>query len=145
VAEFDPDGVVKDKKVFLDFSRFASYDKEFATSEIRDFFAARGAVLVAEQRASELTVEVRSGALSINRRDWIFGIPEIALVGAAKLPEVPFIRTIEQKGIGKLSFYVYETETGKYVMSAGPYIGRARRKHWWILGLGPGRTGDIPD
>ncbi len=145
VAEFETHGVVSDRKVFLDFSGFASYDKEFATSEIRNFLAAQGAILVAEKANSELTVEVRSGALSVNRRDWIFGIPEIALVGAAKLPEMPLIRTIEQKGVGKLAFYVYDTQTGKHVISGGPYIGKARRKHWWILGLGPARAGDIPD
>lgn len=145
VAQFETDGVLEGKKVFLDFSRFTSYDKEFATSEIRNFFASKGAALVASQPDSELSVEVRAGALSINRRDWLFGMPSIMLPGALSLPALPLIRTIEQKGVGKLAFYVYETSTGRYVLGGGPYVGKARRKHWWLFGLGLGRSGDIAD
>jgi len=133
------------RRVFLDASRFTSYGKEFALSEIRDFLSRQGALLAAARAESEVTVEIRSGALSVDRRDWLFGIPGFEIPGplSLKMPDIALIRTIEQKGIGKLAFYAYETETGKHMVSSGPCVGKARRKSWWMFGLGPTNTGDV--
>ncbi len=145
VTGFKTEGLFKGKKVFLDVSRFASYDKDFAISEIRSFFSSEQALLVNSQQDSDITVEVRAGALSINRRDWMLGIPGISVPGLLTLPDIAFINTIEQKGIAKLGFYAYDTNTRRHIYSLAPTMGMARRKNWWFFGLGPARTGDIED
>jgi hypothetical protein len=43
-----------------------------------------------------------------------------------------------------VAFVAYRADTGEYVTSSGPYIGRTIRDDFWLFGLGPRTVGNIP-
>jgi len=67
------------KKVFLDVSNFDSYDSKYAIGSIRDALSRSGALLVRNETNSDIIVEARSGALSIDASGLLIGMPSAAM------------------------------------------------------------------
>lgn len=124
--------------IFLSDERFDSFDKAYAVGAIRAELVRRGAFLVDERSRAEVLVEVRSGALSINKSDnLILGLPSIELpvpfTTALRLPEIPLLKREHQSGIAKFALLAYDTRTGALVGSTGPVYGESYLTRWRIL------------
>jgi len=55
---------------------------------------------------------------------------------------------VRVKELGRTSvtwaFDAYRADTGEYLTSSGPYIGRTIRDDFWLFGVGPRTVGNIP-
>src|SRR5271156_1121874 len=63
------------QRVFVDDKYFESYDKGYAVCLIRERLYANGALMVTNGNQADVIMEIRSGALSIDNTDFLFGLP----------------------------------------------------------------------
>lgn len=128
------------RKIWFDASRFEAYDEGYALGTIRTRLLTHGARLVPKRGQAEAVVEVRSGALSINKSSDLVGLPQIGipvpLSGTLELPEVALLKRSEQIGVAKLALTIYDAETGAFIHKAGPAYGLSWRDRWSVLGVG---------
>jgi hypothetical protein len=136
------------RKVFLDASYFDSYDSKYALGTIRDALSRSGALLVANVTNSDIVVEARSGAFSIDASELLIGMPGVGmpvpLAGAISLPELAFYKSQNQHSLAKFALLAYETHGGKHVYSSGPMIGRAYNRYYRFIGFIAVTSTDIP-
>jgi len=129
---------------------FTTPEQSFAAGEFREKLLMAGARLVAERKDCDVVVEVRSGGISIDRLDNLLGVPALVLsqsVGGGipiTTPEIALYKNIRQRGFAGLSYVAFRNDTGEYVTSSGPYIGRTIRDDFWLFGAGPRTVGNIP-
>ena len=139
---------VKGKRIFVEDKYFESYDKGFAVSLIRQCLSKNGGLLTSTNDKADLIVELRSGALSINSQETLFGIPATTLpvpvTGAVSLPEVAFYKSTKEDSISDLYLFIYERESGNFVQSDGPMAAGAYFHLYKLLGIQWKRT-DVPD
>jgi hypothetical protein len=140
--------VFNGKRVFVDPTYFASYDQQYALGEIRDVLNSAGALLANNITNSDIVVEARSGALSVDASSTLFGIPAmglpVPLSGALSIPEVAFYKSVKQKSIGKIALLAYDTKSGRHYYSSGPLVGKAYNYYRKILFISWIYT-DIPE
>ena len=140
--------VFHSRKVFVDATYFASYDQQYALGEIRDALNSAGAFLVNNVTNSDLVVEARSGALSVDASSTLFGIPAmglpVPLSGALSTPELAFYKSVKQKSIGKIALLAYDPKSGRHYYSSGPLVGRSYNYYRKILFISWIST-DIPE
>ena len=136
------------KKVFVDISNFDSYDSKYAIGAIREALSRAGAFLVRNETNSDIIIEARSGALSIDAASTLVGMPSagvpVPLAGAVSIPELAFYKSEKQFSLAKLALLAYETHGGKYVCSSGPMIGKAYNHHYSFIGFISFTKSDIP-
>jgi hypothetical protein len=136
------------KKVFLDTAYFDSYDSKYVIGTIRDALNRAGAFLEDNVTNSDIIVEARSGALSIDNSDLLFGIPNMAvpipLAGSLAIPELAFYKSGKQFSTAKIALLAFAKESGAHVYSSGPLDGRSYDKHFKLLFISWIRT-DIPE
>jgi hypothetical protein len=136
------------KKVFVDVSNFDSYDSKYAIGTIREALNRAGALLVRNETNSDIIIEARSGALSIDASSTLVGMPSagvpVPLAGAVSIPELAFYKSEKQFSFAKLSLLAYETHGGKYVYASGPMVGKAYNHHYSFIGFITFSTSDIP-
>jgi hypothetical protein len=136
------------KKVFVDGSFFDSYDSKYAIGTIRDALSRSGAMLVSNVTNSDIIVEARSGALSIDAAETLIGVPSagvpVPLAGAVSIPELALFKSQKQFSLAKLALLAYETHGGKHVYSSGPMIGKAYNHYYRIIGFITYTSTDIP-
>lgn len=141
--------VFRNKKVFLDGTYFDSYDPKNALGTIRDTLSQAGALLVSNATNSEITVEARSGALSIDGYDTLIGLPTtgvpIPLAGVVSIPEVALYKSQRQYSMGKFSLLAYETHTGAHFYSSGPMAGGAYYKYHKVMFCITWVSSDVPE
>lgn len=146
---------LRDRKVFVDTAYLAQSSPEnaFLTAELRARLLADGVRLMPEKKDAQIILEVRSGALGIDRQDFLVGIPSIYLPGTiqsasgapvAATPEIAIVKSNKQFGYTSVSYVAYWRDTGEIVARSGPGLGKTYREDSWILGFGPKTTGDIP-
>ncbi len=129
------------RKVFVDFSQLKAYDVEYVKVAVRATLARQGAVLVESADAAELTAEVASGALALEYKSGLVGLPSLPVPKAdIPLPEMPIYKTIEQTGIMKLLIFVHEG--GRFV-AADTYYAKVDRDESFFLWWKHHRTDDI--
>jgi hypothetical protein len=136
------------KKVFLDGSYFDSYDPKYALGTIRDALSRAGALLVADSKSSEITIEARSGALSTDDRTFLVGLPAmglpIPLAGTITTPEVALYKSAKQYSTAKFLLLAYYTESREHLYSSGDMVGRAHDNHFAIVFVPIHKT-DVPE
>ncbi|NIR59558.1 MAG: hypothetical protein GWO02_08565, partial [Gammaproteobacteria bacterium] len=96
--------------------------------------------LVSEKEQADYIVEIRSGALSINRRsDYIglggFSVPTPSTV-PVQLPQANLYADNDRTGLAKFSASVYRAEDGLLASVVGPVYGVAWIDQDAILGVG---------
>ncbi len=136
------------KKVFIEDKYFDSYDKGNAISAIRERIAASGAFLVSTQGTADFIIEIRSAALSMNNSSTLVGIPAmtvpIPLAGPVTTPEISLYKDSISDSIARFALYAYERESGKYVESAGPMVGKGYLHIYKVLFISWKRS-DVPE
>ncbi len=136
------------KKVFLDSTYLEGYDKGYTIGAVTEKLNEQGALLVGKKEDAKVIAALRSGAVAIDRREGLIGIPAVTLpiplAGPAETPEVALIKEISQQGVAKLAVHAYDVATGKHLLSVGPESAVCCYNHWWLLSI-PFRTTDIPE
>ncbi len=124
---------LKDKRVFIDFSNLKAYDQEYIKVATRARMARLGATLVAKAEEAELVAEVASGAVGLEYKSGVVGLPALPVPNSpVPFPEAPLYRTTEQTGIVKLLIFIHSN--GKFV-AVNHYYAKADRREsfifWW--------------
>ena len=150
---------LRDKRVFVDVqyvydSLFPTAEQIFLVGELRNRLLIEGAAVTEERGEAEVILEVRSGAIGVNRSDFLLGFPGVNVpVGTVEagtvdvpvlIPELSIVKRRTQRGYASVSITAYFADTGELVASSGPSVERTIRQDYWFLGLGPRTTGDIP-
>ncbi len=130
------------------------YERLYLLAELRNRMLIEGVELSGSAEAADIIVEARTGAIGINRSNFLLGIPGTNLpVGEVELgdvqaplilPELAIVKNIKQRGFASVSITAYWRDTGNLVAASGPFIGRTERIDYYFFGLGPRTTGDIP-
>ncbi|MDA7645207.1 hypothetical protein N8642_02505 [bacterium] len=137
------------KRVFFDKTYFKSYDEGYAMGSIRELLAKNGALLVNDMESSDIVVEARSGALGIDSRDSLFGIPELAVpipfAGQIQSPELAIYKAQHADSTARFALLAYETKSGEFVHATGSMVGKSKFYHYKILGFINWRVTNIPE
>ena len=125
-------------------------DQSYLLGEVRAKLLRDGARLSQKRDEAECIVEVRVQSLGIDRIDYIFGFPGIGLPDSdvsgvpVIIPEIALLENLKQKGYSAVAVVAYWRDTGSLITSTPMLIGRTSREDYWIFGVGPNTTGDIP-
>jgi hypothetical protein len=139
---------------YLTSAKEPSDQQSFLLGELRSRLLLSGVRLVHQRDKAKIILEVRSGALGVDRIDYLLGIPSLYFGGIAggagtnalplATPELAIVKNTKQKGYADVAFVAYWADTGEVVAGSGPFVGRTRRSDWWFFGFGPRTSGDIP-
>lgn len=125
------------QRVFLDTTYFDSYDAKYVLGTLRDALSRAGALVENAPTNSDIIVEARSGALSINDSETMFGVPSLGvpvpLAGTVQTPEMAFYKSQTQRSVAKFALLAYSRQTTAHVYSSGPLDGKAYDKRSRIL------------
>ena len=106
-----------DESRMTGFSEGEQFDAMYAVGSIRDYLLRHGARLVEAREKADVVAELRTGALSANRRSDLLGIPSIPLpiplVGVVETPELALYSRKAQHGIAKLAMTLYSAKDGQ--------------------------------
>ncbi len=137
------------RNVHIDASLLDAYDKPYVVARFRKALLDAGARIVTEAGASDMTLEISSGALSTTQREFLIGIPEIPIpVPAAEtfvLPELALFKVVYNRGRAKLLVNAIDTETGAQTAHVDTALGRSFNHKIWVFFTGPHGWGNIWD
>ncbi|MFP4355034.1 MAG: DUF6655 family protein [Phycisphaerae bacterium] len=131
---------LEERKVFIDDKLIDRIDKTFVQASIRQRAFQGGAMVVDTAEEADYILELRSGAVGVDRDEYILGIPASELptpFGGAYIPETALFKSVDQAGASRLSFIVYRRDDRRLFYASGPAYGFSNQKNWWILGAGP--------
>ena len=121
-------GLPHGSQVFVDASRVKGDGSNYAVSAVRAAFLRQGLELVADKAKSAITVELRMGALSVDQRDVVFGLPEGFIpipgtVSAFPIPEISVYSENLRRGVAEFAAFAYDTRTRAPLAFVGPVGG----------------------
>ena len=141
-------GLFENRKVFLDTNYFDSYDSKYALGTIRDALSRAGAILEDNATNSDIIVEARSGALSIDNSTFLVGIPSIGapipLTGAIQTPELAAYKSQKQRSVAKIALLAIARDSRAHIYSSGPLDGSSHNNHYNVFFVSWINT-DIPE
>ncbi|GAB2178356.1 DUF6655 family protein [Dongia sp. agr-C8] len=118
------------RRAFLDATNFEGFDGKYAIAAIRSSLLKKGTRIVAERKDADTIIEIRSGALSIDKSETLVGIPSvdipIPLAGTLGTPEIALYKSEEQQGIAKFAAVAYDAKDGSFLGESSPPLGRAK-------------------
>lgn len=127
----------ENSKVFVDASYVEGSGSKYLVASLRDRILQHGGRLVAARDEADVVFEPRVGALSVDRKKTLVGIPSIPipipLAGDLNLPELALYKRDRQQGVVKLALTSYDAETGALRSSQGPLYGFSQRTDWVAL------------
>ena len=143
-----PEDSLDGKKVYIDTTRLDSLDKPYVEQTVRDFVLNKNASVVPKDNA-DMVLEVSSGALSVDRRDYLLGIPSFPLPipfggEVVKFPEIPIFKALFYQGKAKMRFTSLDPASQTQVYDIPLCYGQSKDSYWWFLLLGPFRFTDLP-
>lgn len=140
---------LKTRRVYFQEKYFESEDKAYVLGTIRNEISKAGGLLVDKPEDSQIIIEARSGALSIDSANSLIGIPEmpvpIPLAGNFVTPEVPFYKAEKQYSTAKIALFAYDTETRDHIASSGSLVGQSHNHFYRILGFIRWTSTDLPE
>jgi hypothetical protein len=127
-----------------------SVDRGYLISSLRQQLLSCGAILQEERNKATYVVEARSGGVGTDRHALLVGVPQMnvpTLVPGQpyQIPEIPFAKKTDQKGVAKLAVFAYNRQTGRPVWQSGVVHSVSTAKDTWVFGLGPFQRGTIRD
>lgn len=133
-------GAPEGAAVFLDAQYFKSYDEGYVLAAVRERLADQGVRLVGSREKAEYAVEIRSGALSINRRRDFAGLggfeAPIPLSEAVEIPELAIFESLDRTGLAKMALATYSLPDGRLVSETGPVYGLSWLDKNSLFGVG---------
>lgn len=145
--------VLAGREVWLDATFLEGIvDKNYIVSSLRQQLLAYGALVKEKREEATYVVEARAGVVGTNRHEVLLGIPALqvpVLAGMtgvpSQIPEIPFAKTTDQKGVAKLAVFAYNQRTGEPLWQSGAFPMISNAKDTWVLGTGPFQEGTIYD
>jgi hypothetical protein len=126
-----------DRKCFLDATNFEGIDGKYAVAAIRSSLLKKGTRFVSDQKQADTIIEIRSGALSIDKHETLVGIPSvdipIPLAGNFGTPEVALYKSEEREGIAKFAATAYDAKDGRFLGESTPPLGRSKIRRQVVL------------
>jgi len=126
-----------ERKAFLDAAKFEDLDSRYAIAAIRSSLLKKGTRFVADQKDADTIIEIRIGALSIDKHELLVGIPTldipIPLAGQLGTPEIALYKSEEQEGIAKFAATAYDAKDGGFLGESTPPLGRSQIKKRVLL------------
>ena len=148
-VEMMPEEPFTGKGVFVDVSNLECYDKPYVLQRIKEAVAENGGRLVQSPKDADVVLEVASGGLSVNRREYLLGIPELPLMipgaGGVKTPELAIFKVVSYKGKAKLLFSALSPTTRSQLAEVPVCYGKSSDSFWWFLFVGPFERSDLPE
>lgn len=133
--------ILDGRTVYMDFTNLKAYDVEYIKVATRGRFAQLGAILVDDPATADYVVEMASGALGIEYKSSVVGIPSLPMPNSPiATPAVPFYSGREQTGIVKLLFFI--RAGGDYVAVYQSFA-KCDRAENQVLGIRLRSTDDI--
>jgi hypothetical protein len=124
-------------KVFVDATFVEGTDSKYLVASLRDRILRRGGNLVAARDQADLVFEPRVGALSVDRKKTLVGIPAIPipipLAGEFTLPELALFKRDRRQGVVKLALTSYDAKTGALKNSQEPTYAFSHQTDWVVL------------
>jgi len=124
-------------KVFVDAAYVEGTDSKYLVASLRDRILRHGGSLVAARDQADLVFEPRIGALSIDRKNTLVGIPSIPvpipLAGDLTLPELALFKRDRRQGVIKLALTSYDAKTGALRDSQEPTYAFSHQTDWVVL------------
>jgi hypothetical protein len=125
-------------RAFVDDSHFKGDGADYAVAAIRAALLQRGLILVGARPESQIVIEPRLGALSIDQKDVILGLPAISLpvpgtLTAVALPELSLYSQTNRKGVAEFAAIAYDTQSGHPIAIAGPVGGERLLRQTRVL------------
>ena len=140
----------EDSKVFVDARYVEGTDSKYLVATLRDRILREGGRLVAKRGDADLVFEPRVGALSVDRKESLVGLPSvpipIPLAGDLEIPELALFKRDRQQGVVKLALTTYDAKTGALRQSLQPTYGFSEKTEWIALLIFDWQTNDLmPD
>lgn len=139
-----------DKTIYLDTTNLDAVDKEYVVERFRMLILESGGRLTKDRGKAELEIEIASGALSMDTRDWLLGLPQLPIPlpmvqETLRLPEVALFKTDTFKGRAKLVMLGIDPESGAEMVEPRTTYGTATNTYIWVLLFGPFQLTDLPE
>ena len=156
VAQLSMDAL-RDRMVYVDpqylygfQERNAVQETEFLVADVRAKALASGVRLADHKEDAQITMELRSLGVGVDRTEFLLGIPALYLPNASTstnvpvaTPELAIVKRTTQKGFGSVAYVAYWNKTGELVAQSGPVSGKTLRQDYWFFGIGPSTVGNI--
>ena len=147
VAKMDPE-LFAGKTVALDTANLKCSDKEYVVQRLRAQLLNAGARLVPASDDADIVLEAASGAMSMNKREYLFGVPALPFPvpfgsDTLKIPEIPLWKRISYRGRAKLLLVPVDPETGEKDGRPGALYGKSHETYSWFLLVGPLRLTSV--
>ena len=138
---------LRDSRVYLEEKYLDGVDKNYVIATVRHRILNEGVGLVSKSEDSDITIEIRSGAIGTDKRETFVGIPQLSipLPLPVQIPEVPLFTTTTQFGTAKIGLVAYETNSRQVVHGGGTSLGRSIDNNMYVFGMGPINRGSIRD
>jgi hypothetical protein len=144
-----PLDVLRGKRVFVDGSFVEGYDVKYLLGSLREAVSRAGGLLQTDSSRSDVVIEPRVGAMSIDPSDSLVGVPKtglpLPLAGAIETPEVALYKTSRHNSITRVSVFAYSADSKAYLFGSGPAVGNAYIRYYKLLGLIQWVATDVPD
>jgi hypothetical protein len=125
-------------------------DEGYLVSSLRQHMLASGCILKTKRDEATFVVEPRAGAVGTDNHDLLFGVPAIqmpqvplASTMPAAIPEIPFAKRRDQRGVAKVAVFAYRRDTGEPVWQSGIVVNTSTANDIWVFGAGPFQRGTI--
>jgi len=123
--------MLRDRKVFVDFTNLKCTDAEYVKVALRARLAAQGVVLAPAADEADCTMEVATGAMDMEHKTGILGLPSLPVPQSPiPLPEIFLYKTTEQTAIIKLLIFVHQK--GRFI-AADQYYAKSDRDESFLL------------
>jgi hypothetical protein len=141
------------KSVFFDTTYLSGIvDQNYLVGTLRQHMLSQGCILKVDRDQADYVVEARAGAVGTDHHDVLIGVPAISVPTGgmvagvpSAIPEIPFAKTTDQRGVVKLAAFAYNQRTGQAVWQSGVIPVVSNAKDTWFLGTGPFQRGTIYD
>lgn len=144
------------KDVFLEDQYLkGTVDSPYIIATLRQQLLASGCLLKADRKEATYIVEARAGGVGTNRHDVMLGVPAFNVPSSlpatsgglsqfpSSVPEIPFAKSTNQKGLAKIAVFAYHQESGLAVWQSGAFPVVTNANDSWLLGMGPVQRGTI--
>jgi len=128
------------KRVYLETVNFRGEGADYAIGAIREALIARGAVLAQSRHESDVVVEVRLGALSIDQMNRVLGVPTLTVpiitqtFTTVTVPELSVYSRRDRTGVAEFAAFAYDAQTGKLIGAPVHLIGQTQlRSHKFLM------------
>jgi len=139
---------ISDRTVFLETENLEAFDAGYVIAGAHHILLKSGARVVSDASDADMIAELRSGALSMDKRGTLIGFPETGLglptVFEIKLPQLALFSSNKLDSLAKLALTVRDRASGRFIGTTNVQMGRAYVYDYSVMGV-PFRFSDLPE